>query len=1528
MMMDSRLQLSLGIRVMGVVVLSALVAVIGVFDTNLSEAQSAPATPGPITITRADGTLTASWDAVSGASKYHITYTGDHKSSWQGPDCGANCTSNSITIAVDNAKTYYVAVRAGNDNGWSGWRNSSAASPFVPPTPEPIQPPATPGSITITRSDGTLTATWSTIADAETFHVTYTDNGAQSWQLAALDHPADDDGDGNESITFDVDNDKTYIVGVRAKNSAGGSNWRNSASAGPYLAPGIIVQDSNGNAITALSVPEGGEASYEVKLTAPPTEDTKVCIGLSVRDNNDSDIKFKGESGDLVSVNLTFTPSNWNIAQTVTLVAAEDDDSSNGVRDVGHDTRDYWWYWGGEVNLTVTEIDNDPSDPPARPTGLTASAANQSVTLDWDDPADSSITGYEYQTRYAGVAWSAWTAMASSDSDTTSFSVTGLVNGTEYRFKIRAVNTAGNSRPAPASSPWFVSATPTAPVTLTADDVTATSATITLGNWDGAWHYSTSAASGGASGAGAASGGTNCNGPVNGQQTTVGGLDPNTSYTINVYGNGCGGAAIASGQLVTPTNTVSLTASNITYYGATITLTGHTGDWWYQQTTPSSSDCTKIVSPGTTESFTGFEPGVSYTYKAYSDATCTTELTSDATDADFTTSSVALSTPWHIVPEGSSETHTVWLGRRPSANVTVTVATSGDSDITANPTTLTFTPSNWSHPQTVTLTAAQDTDTVPGTGKGDGSYAYGATTVTHTATSTDANFNNVSSVLDATEGDDDVCSGTTAVGGSGVTSGAIVEDCDTLLASKDIINGSKTTVNDWSTTKAMGSWTGVTVANSRVTELKMEMFLYAATDGNTPNTIADLDALTHLEMQSGTRAARPGPMPRGIAGLTGLTTLELYHRELTGQLPANIGDLTGLTSLVLDDNQLSGPLPASLGDLGNLTTLWLELNRFTGRIPAQLGNLTSLNLTLDENLLTGCVPPGWSGYLSKINPQHDASGNDVNLPLCVGPPTKPTTTPKNNDIEMSWTTPIGTPNWYQIQWRPCQVTPRADDGKWKCEWRTAVGKPWQPAWASWDPPIIGMDGKRGGQAVVNSSPQVIGETTNRASWSGDVWAGAAYQVRVRAHDIFGYGPWSEPSDIAWSSTPPSAGVSLNVSFVAGTTATLGIINHSGNWYYKADTGPDTTCQGPVSTTTEALTGLTPGTTYTYKAYSDATCTTGNLLATASAFTTPATLTASGITTTAATLTIDGHSAAWYYQSDVGPDSASCQGPVAANDSTEDLTGLTAGTWYTYKAYSDSSCSTANELAAEAFSSAVTVSNLSESNSPNSHTIGGTVQWAQEFTTGSNGGGYTLSDVTLNFDSVQNASGITVYLRSRLSNGKPDTTTALATLSGTPAVGDRIFTCSGAGCALDAGKQYFIHIAGVGQTTNGAVNTTTSDAETGASGWSIADSVRYSANNWNEISAGRSLKLRVTAVPKPSLSASSVTATTATLTVTGQTGDWWLKKTAPTPAGSCTAGESDYSHALSSLTTVTTYTYKAYSDSACTTEIASVDFTTP
>ena len=280
-------------------------------------------------MTRADGTVTASWDAVPGATKYHSMYSDDDRGSWHGPvDDHTNIQTTSITFDADNAKNIIVGVRAGNDHGWSEWRDSPKVGPYTPPTPTPTPTPR-----------------------------------------------------------------------------------------------GIIVQDTSGNPLSAISVPEGGEASYQVLLTAPPTEDVEVCVALFVRDNDDSDITFKDEAADVVSIKLTFTSENWNTAQTVTLVAAEDDtDDVNGARDVTHDAREYY---SGKVDITATEIDNDEITLPDAPADLTATASDGSITLSWDDPSDSSITGYEYNVNHNDTSsgnlsgWGPWTAIAGSDSATT-----------------------------------------------------------------------------------------------------------------------------------------------------------------------------------------------------------------------------------------------------------------------------------------------------------------------------------------------------------------------------------------------------------------------------------------------------------------------------------------------------------------------------------------------------------------------------------------------------------------------------------------------------------------------------------------------------------------------------------------------------------------------------------------------------------------------------------------------------------------------------------------------------------------------------------------------------------------------------------------------------------------------------------------------------------------------------------------------------------------------------------------------------
>ena len=84
---------------------------------------------------------------------------------------------------------------------------------------------------------------------------------------------------------------------------------------------------------------------------------------------------------------------------------------------------------------------------PDAPTGLTASAGDGQVSLSWNNPTDSSIT--RYQLRHGAGATvpdsATWADIGGSGAATTTHTVTGLSNGTQYAFEIRAVNAAGNS---------------------------------------------------------------------------------------------------------------------------------------------------------------------------------------------------------------------------------------------------------------------------------------------------------------------------------------------------------------------------------------------------------------------------------------------------------------------------------------------------------------------------------------------------------------------------------------------------------------------------------------------------------------------------------------------------------------------------------------------------------------------------------------------------------------------------------------------------------------------------------------------------------------------------------------------------------------------------------------------------------------------------------------------------------------------------------------------------------------------------
>ena len=60
--------------------------------------------------------------------------------------------------------------------------------------------------------------------------------------------------------------------------------------------------------------------------------------------------------------------------------------------------------------------------------------------------------------------------------------------------------------------------------------------------------------------------------------------------------------------------------------------------------------------------------------------------------------------------EGAASTYRVALGAQPSGDVTVTIVDPSNTDVTADPESLTFTPTDWYFPRTVTVAADHDLD--------------------------------------------------------------------------------------------------------------------------------------------------------------------------------------------------------------------------------------------------------------------------------------------------------------------------------------------------------------------------------------------------------------------------------------------------------------------------------------------------------------------------------------------------------------------------------------------------------------------------------------------------------------------------------------------------------------------------------------------------------------------------------------------------------------------------------------------------
>ena len=132
--------------------------------------------------------------------------------------------------------------------------------------------------------------------------------------------------------------------------------------------PGVNATEDDNDTIgviispTTLSVPEGGSATYTVRLGTKPSND--VTVEATEDQTNDADLTVSSDTDtdtDIDSVTLAFTNSNWNTEQTVTVTAAEDADEVDGVAIFSHTTAssDEFYDSIAVYPVTATEADNE-----------------------------------------------------------------------------------------------------------------------------------------------------------------------------------------------------------------------------------------------------------------------------------------------------------------------------------------------------------------------------------------------------------------------------------------------------------------------------------------------------------------------------------------------------------------------------------------------------------------------------------------------------------------------------------------------------------------------------------------------------------------------------------------------------------------------------------------------------------------------------------------------------------------------------------------------------------------------------------------------------------------------------------------------------------------------------------------------------------------------------------------------------------------------------------------------------------------
>ncbi len=560
------------------------------------------------------------------------------------------------------------------------------------------------------------------------------------------------------SLTFTTSNYSTaQTVTVSAREDADAVNETDTitlSASGGIIAPDVTkpVYITDADALSGtmqvtptgtLSIEEGSTGTLQIKLSATPTRD--VIVHLS---KTNPDITLSPAS-------LTFTASNYSTAQSVTLSAADDDDTDHESDTITLRASGGIIAPNVTVSVAITDDDAPSSAIEVTPTGtlsvgegssgtlsiklgaapnanvtISLSKTNSNITL---SPASLTFTVSNYSTAQQVTVSAAEDADTDHDSDTITLSASGGIDAPDVAKAVAIVDNdlpSGTIDITPAGTlsvnegdsgtlSVSLSAAPNADVTVslskTNDDVTLSPASLTFTTSN----YST------------------------GQAVTLStAADDDASDDTDII------TLTASGGIDAPNATIGVViADDDTPSGAievdpgTLNITeGDSLTFDVSLDTAPKADVT--ISLSNVNSDVTLDPtSLTFTPSNHSTAQRVSLSVDEDDDTDYESDRITLSASGGIVApdlkisvniadndlpsgqiqvtpvgalrvgENGSNTFDVSLSVAPNADVTISLSKT-NNDVVLSPASLTFTPSNYSVSQTLTVSAADDDDRI------------------------------------------------------------------------------------------------------------------------------------------------------------------------------------------------------------------------------------------------------------------------------------------------------------------------------------------------------------------------------------------------------------------------------------------------------------------------------------------------------------------------------------------------------------------------------------------------------------------------------------------------------------------------------------------------------------------------------------------------------------------------------------------------------------------------------------------------